>query len=54
MRAIVQDYLENPSDKLLVQMTSEEQRHVEKLQADKRPKAKTKTKAKEVDQGENT
>lgn len=54
MRAILKDYLENPSDKVLQQMTSEEQRYVAKLQAEKKPKPKTKTKAKELDQEEGS
>ena len=45
MRAIVQEYLENPSDKLLNQMTSEEQRFLARQDPPKKSKAK-KSKAK--------
>lgn len=47
MRAIVQDYLANPSDKLLLQMTSEEQRFIARQDL---PKKKAKKKAKEKEE----
>ena len=44
MRQIVQDYLQNPSDSLLAEMTSEEQRFIARQDP---PKKKAKKKVKE-------
>ena len=45
MRAIVQEYLDNPSEKLLAQLTSEDQRFLAREDPPKKSKAK-KSKAK--------
>jgi hypothetical protein len=40
MREVLEKYLEKPSPALWDQLTSEEQRYVEKLKADKKSKGK--------------
>ncbi len=54
MRAIVQEYLDNPSEKLLAQLTSEEQRFLAREDPPKKSKAKkSKAKAAEESQEES-